>query len=1267
MPNQPPPAFGGPPNYPQQWPPPYPSMMPPDFHTNPEYLAAAQMPPFNPNLPFDPNMAAFYANAQLTGPASHAHPYFPPPLPFMNPFDPSQIPPQPFPPMPMPPLDYTSMQAPAGSSNPKLVSAKVAAANENQRPQPEPRQQPKTTAGLIDGNREEGEISDEENEQPGPKDAKASNSARWKRPPSQHSDMEEGETTSSRSRASSRSSTPYNPPLSVAADPEVLDRAIELQKRESTTTTLKDSPLSRSAIQLRVQAQGALLSLVPHNIQYNELVAEGLNPAILRELYKQVGIKVTTEAEKSVQNATAQVPVSNKLAQSATPNKVNDVRPKSSIAPPVSASATSSAPQSDSGKPMERKEVIARMLAAKAAKSSEAATKAVPKETRSVAATPTPTPSTTPSDTQTKSTVVPMRGKNKAQTELARKRIEELKRQALLKNQQKAQLNQATNVPPVDQPADDSSNSSSAAPVTQHPLPVRPPVAQPSESATIPGLFMTGSKQAAGLQSPTETSQGIAVDSAPVSRAGQRKRPRASDFDEPDAAYKKQLGHGTGHLRPADRVVIEFSDDDEDESLYGDDPDSMDVDSNHETEAQPAVALDNSRPALQKYPSSTSTPQGLSWQSDNENMRQKDLEIQAMHRKIALLEQQRKARKAKEAANRIKSPRTVDDSATSSSSAEHSSPMDVYEAETSISASTAKAAAGTSTTMSSFADQPNLIDSFSESSVHVLASLNLAQLESIRSKVLQMKDIESDLSGMDPETIGRDSGFAACKDEADKLLFDITKANEVREGQVPLIEELKKIGYEIGGLSLEFLDELRRQAEAKEQLITQTECMLIEWTPSIALSRQIPNSLFAVTSSSQVSASADREENDMDDTHASIPHSISTPPLVAQEPEADSSIKQANDLAASPSSPSQSESSGSAMDESEDISSPREGLPSDEEPATLGEQQILDSVASLTQAQTEAASILGPNPIVSTGDGFADSLGIEQGSSERESPSEPPVVGSLPTSLSSGHGTGPASGHPIPEGPLLDVTERNTIMEDHGNQDAYAEQSLRESSAASEESEAYEPPEPDTTAEPNSPYSPPFSPAPLEDPENDMAMLDDLPADKPLTGASQVPVLEPQPDSQVGILGNQTSSTPATSDSKFTPYVSPLRSFKAYRYHPSYTEDVSDGYRSLTYSHDIDSMNYFCPYELAGGVCNDRSCQFQHFRDMTLSDDKILIELGSVREGETEEEKETYLAGLKEIINEMRRDKVKDFSTVAAEIAAYRRRFLQDPSRVLSL
>lgn len=59
--------------------------------------------------------------------------------------------------------------------------------------------------------------------------------------------------------------------------------------------------------------------------------------------------------------------------------------------------------------------------------------------------------------------------------------------------------------------------------------------------------------------------------------------------------------------------------------------------------------------------------------------------------------------------------------------------------------------------------------------------------------------------------------------------------------------------------------------------------------------------------------------------------------------------------------------------------------------------------------------------------------------------------------------------------------------------------------------------------------------------------------------------------------------------------------------------------------------------------------------------------MGSLREGRNPEEKDQYITGLKQIINDMRRDKVKDFNTVAAEIVAYRRRFLQDSSRVLPL
>jgi hypothetical protein len=70
---------------------------------------------------------------------------------------------------------------------------------------------------------------------------------------------------------------------------------------------------------------------------------------------------------------------------------------------------------------------------------------------------------------------------------------------------------------------------------------------------------------------------------------------------------------------------------------------------------------------------------------------------------------------------------------------------------------------------------------------------------------------------------------------------------------------------------------------------------------------------------------------------------------------------------------------------------------------------------------------------------------------------------------------------------------------------------------------------------------------------------------------------------------------------KFTPYESPLRMFKSYRYHPTYAQDVSGGFLSTTFSHQIDIEKPMCQYETAGGTCNDEECPDQHFRDMSIT------------------------------------------------------------------
>lgn len=80
---------------------------------------------------------------------------------------------------------------------------------------------------------------------------------------------------------------------------------------------------------------------------------------------------------------------------------------------------------------------------------------------------------------------------------------------------------------------------------------------------------------------------------------------------------------------------------------------------------------------------------------------------------------------------------------------------------------------------------------------------------------------------------------------------------------------------------------------------------------------------------------------------------------------------------------------------------------------------------------------------------------------------------------------------------------------------------------------------------------------------------------------------------------NEKTALPA--EDTFQPYTSPLQMFKSYRYHPDYTANVQGGYRSLTYSNNIDPRTEVCPFEAAGGVCNDPHCTYQHFRSMGLT------------------------------------------------------------------
>jgi hypothetical protein len=435
----------------------------------------------------------------------------------------------------------------------------------------------------------------------------------------------------------------------------MIHHAMKTQKHEPSVTAPVLQPL-KSVAQLRIQAQGALLSLAPHKIRYNELIAEGINPVILRRLYEEVGIRVTPPTDQSPsvpEEIPATASVTGKaleVRKSAVAKTANEEKSTGKSELPVSQpSAPSAAAPPKPDKPLERKELIARMLAEKAAKTTSKDTS----PTGSAKSSPT-APINEIRPTQKAPAI---KEKSKAQTELARQRIEELKRQSLLKAQQSAQANPA----PM--------QLESPSPAIQHPLPLRPPVPGSQSIATLPGLVMTGSEQEGKETSASEPDLAIALGSASTPQTNQRKRPRASDFDEPVAPPRKNFNPTANRFNPADKLIIAISDD---ESLYGDDEgDNMDLDSSSEQDAVPIVTSAIVKPPAQSHSTqspvvrpSTSTPNAPSSLSDQGDIRIKDMEIQAMRRKIAELELRRKS---KLAASRTQSPRTVDESGASSS------------------------------------------------------------------------------------------------------------------------------------------------------------------------------------------------------------------------------------------------------------------------------------------------------------------------------------------------------------------------------------------------------------------------------------------------------------------------------------------------------------------------------------------------------------------------------------------------------------------------
>ncbi|RAO68743.1 uncharacterized protein BHQ10_004755 [Talaromyces amestolkiae] len=950
----------------------------------------------------------------------------------------------------------------------------------------------------------------------------------------------------------------YNLPVTVGATevsqvkPEQAD-GLQMDKNRISKKSTNSQSSGKSPAQIRIMAQGALLSLAPHNIRFSELVKEDIDPTVLKQLYDDIGIKVTPVVPKT-DSAKVKItePTIDKLESRAATQE------KSQVAPSASA------------KPLERKDVIARMLAEKAKKKATAvnadsvldattlrngSSSALGIE-KSADVLKSQPPTQTPSQTKEK---------NKALSELARQRIEQLKKMGLKRQQSNPE---STNVPLV--PASSLSDTTIVRPEAttplHHPLPERPPVAPSSPKPSTPQHPESSIPSESRDTSSPSIVENRSMGASTPFKNSLGKRPRASDFDEPIPEIKKHSMN--------DRLVIDIS---EDESLDEAEDIDMSEASDPTMNTHPLKTGDSiPRATISRNASSASgTPQSRA--SELESLRQKNLEIQAMRRRIAEWEE-KNAKKTK----------AVPPSATvvgNGSPAPASVNIETDEDKFQVNANTAQ-------NLATPLEKPSPQRLQRSPSVQSLASMDNSDLDRIRQKLLRKRVIESGLPNLDAELMKYEAKLAEYKREEEILLSEIARSREERK---KLGEELESLGMETEGLTLEELRAAKEDIERGIAIEVGFETHGVVTPESMLPSKPLQA---ATTVVEPVQA-------------PQIPALPSDPPIPEPTLAERQGVPSITELDSSG-----LESSGSSMDESTSSSA----------------SSSMDQDSGSEPEQEVAEAPFEPSIPAATEDTPAHNLSLIEASQ---------TATLVPTNVTS--------------------TESNAMDVDPAVDLSAAADRLSASRESSVLSDNYEPPEPEESDEA---YSPKLSPKDIEESEIEPAPQLMVPNDANVTLTRK-----PQDFVVIASKGDALDNTPLGGDtvSKFSPYQSPLKYFKAYRYHPNYLKDVKDGYRSLTYSHQINSQQPFCPYEAAGGVCNDVTCDFQHLRDIVMPDDKILVDMSNQREGKTPEEREAYIEGLKDLINSMQRDQVKDFPTIAGEIAAYRRRFLSDPSRILPL
>lgn len=376
------------------------------------------------------------------------------------------------------------------------------------------------------------------------------------------------------------------------------------------------------------QAQQAILRLWPLNIGYQSFVDEGVDKSVLSDLLTELGLETKTVVQGPA------TPIDRSDIQTTIPATASLRTSEENIAGGAQVGPEHVKKPKD--KSEERKDRIARLLAAKGSKAAAAAPEASTMN-GAMNGAKAPLPATTS---------VPPTKPQSEKSKLLQQKMEALKKAREAHAKMLAQQSEASNStadPPnpgvsatSDNPVADIAASSEVPPTVEASaqsqiIPEKEDVHGPQ---SIPGLFLSSTPQPSHSVNP-------------------RKRPVAADLNESSVAntYKRPFGQ----IRESRPFLIDVSDDEDDAEMEIDSPEQRSPLLHRPTTPPPRTTSFRDHPVLSdnglsrqfSSPSAAATPTGQSGGAnglyDLESMNKK---IEDMKRKIAEAEARKKAKQS---------------------------------------------------------------------------------------------------------------------------------------------------------------------------------------------------------------------------------------------------------------------------------------------------------------------------------------------------------------------------------------------------------------------------------------------------------------------------------------------------------------------------------------------------------------------------------------------------------------------------------------------